>query len=87
MVLNICNFIQRTEQVPVELDISAIEEYILLYIISGLQNSSPVYDDIHPSILKVIADSYVPLLTYLINKSLLLTVSFQIHPNICRRLS
>ena len=30
MVLNICNFIQRTEQVPVELDISAIEEYILL---------------------------------------------------------
>ena len=33
MVLNICNFIQRTEQVPVELDISAIEEYILLYYI------------------------------------------------------
>ena len=30
MVLNTCNFIQRTEQVPVELDISAIEEYILL---------------------------------------------------------
>ena len=30
MVLNICNFIQRTEQVPVELNISAIEEYILL---------------------------------------------------------
>ena len=33
MVLNICNFIQRTEQVPVELDISAIEEYILFIII------------------------------------------------------
>ena len=32
MVLNICNFIQRTEQVPVELDISAIEEYILLLL-------------------------------------------------------
>ena len=31
MVLNICNFIQRTEQVPIELDISAIEDYILLY--------------------------------------------------------
>ena len=30
MVLNICNFIQRTEQVPIELDISAIEDYILL---------------------------------------------------------
>ena len=30
MVLNICNFKQRTEQVPVELDISAIEDYILL---------------------------------------------------------
>ena len=27
MVLNICNFIQRTEQVPIELDISAIEDY------------------------------------------------------------
>ena len=33
MVLNICNFIQRTEQVPVELDISAIEEYILLLLL------------------------------------------------------
>ena len=31
MVLNICNFIQRTEQVPIELDIIAIEEYILLF--------------------------------------------------------
>ena len=31
MVLNIiCNFKQRTEQVPVELDISTIEEYILV---------------------------------------------------------
>ena len=30
MVLNICNFIQRTEQVLIELDISAIEDYILL---------------------------------------------------------
>ena len=33
MVLNICNFIQRSEQVPVELDISAIEEYILLLLL------------------------------------------------------
>ena len=33
MVLNICNFIQRTEQVPVELNISAIEDYILYIII------------------------------------------------------
>ena len=30
IVLNICNFIQRTEQVLIELDISAIEDYILL---------------------------------------------------------
>ena len=34
MVLNTCNFIQRTEQVPVELDISAIEEYILLLLLT-----------------------------------------------------
>ena len=33
MVLNTCNFIQRTEQVPVELDITAIEEYILLLLL------------------------------------------------------
>ena len=33
MVLNICNFIQRTEQVPFELDISAIEDYILLLLL------------------------------------------------------
>ena len=33
MVLNICNFIQRTEQVPVELDISAIEDYILILLL------------------------------------------------------
>ena len=33
MVLNICNFIQRTEQVPIELDISAIEGYILLFLL------------------------------------------------------
>ena len=32
MVLNICNFIQRTEQVPIELDISAIEDFILLLL-------------------------------------------------------
>ena len=32
MVLNICNFKQRTEQVPVEPDISTIEEYILLLL-------------------------------------------------------
>ena len=36
MVLNICNFKQRTEQVPVELDISAIEEYIIIIIIIHL---------------------------------------------------
>ena len=33
MVLNICNFIQRTEQIPIELDISAIEDYILLLLL------------------------------------------------------
>ena len=33
MVLNICNFIQRTEQVPIELNISAIEDDILHIII------------------------------------------------------
>ena len=32
MVLNICNFILRTEQVPIELDIIAIEDYILLLL-------------------------------------------------------
>ena len=32
MVLNICNFIQRTEQVPIELDISVIEDYILFLL-------------------------------------------------------
>ena len=31
MVMNICKFIQRTEQVLIELDISAIEYYILLF--------------------------------------------------------
>ena len=36
MVLNICNFIQRTEQVPIELDISAIEDYILLLLLCSL---------------------------------------------------
>ena len=30
MFLNICNFIQRTEQDPIKLDISDIEDYILL---------------------------------------------------------
>ena len=39
MVLNICNFIQRTEQVPVELDISAIEEYILLLLLCVLAST------------------------------------------------
>ena len=38
MVLNICNFIQHTEQVPVELDISAIEEYILLLLLTDKEN-------------------------------------------------
>ena len=33
IVLNICNFIQRTEQVLIELDISAIEDYILLVLL------------------------------------------------------
>ena len=37
MVLNICNFTQRTEQVPIELDISAIEDYIL-----SLKLKSPI---------------------------------------------
>ena len=39
MVLNICNFIQRTEQVPVELDISAIEEYISLLLLLIITNN------------------------------------------------
>ena len=39
MVLNICNSIQRTEQVPVELDISAIEEYILLLFKTALNKN------------------------------------------------
>ena len=30
MVLNMCNFIQRTQQVLIELDSSAIEDYMLL---------------------------------------------------------
>ena len=42
MVLNICNFIQRTEQVPVELDISAIEEYILLLLLLLISQCSLV---------------------------------------------
>ena len=33
MVLNISNFIQRNEQVLIELDISAIEDYIIIIII------------------------------------------------------
>ena len=33
MVLNICKFIQRTEQVPIELDINAMEDYILLLLL------------------------------------------------------
>ena len=37
MVLNIYNFIQRTEQVLIELDISAIEDYLLL--LSSILNS------------------------------------------------
>ena len=36
MVLNICNVIQRTEQVLIELDISAIEDYILLLLINKI---------------------------------------------------
>ena len=41
IVLNICNFIQRTEQVPIELDISAIEDYILLFMLKALSIVGP----------------------------------------------
>ena len=40
MVLNICNFIQRTEQVPIELDISAIEYFILLLLLLYTENAN-----------------------------------------------
>ena len=33
MILNICNIIQRTEQVHIQLDISDIEDYILLLLL------------------------------------------------------
>ena len=33
MVLNIFNFIQGTKQVPIELDISAIEDYLFLLLL------------------------------------------------------
>ena len=32
MFLNTCNFRQRTEQVLIELDISAIEDYVIIMI-------------------------------------------------------
>ena len=34
MILNTCNFIKRIEQVLVELDISAIEDYVIIIIFS-----------------------------------------------------
>ena len=39
-------------------------------VISGLKNSSPGWDDIPPSILKINVDSYVSPLTHLIKKSI-----------------
>ena len=39
-------------------------------VISGLKNSSPGWDDIPPSILKINVDSYITPLTHLINKSI-----------------
>ena len=44
MFLNICNFIQRTEQVPIKLDISAIEDYILLLLLNVI-HFSPKFGD------------------------------------------
>ena len=36
MNLNTCNFIKRIEQVLAELDISAIEEYVIIIISSNI---------------------------------------------------
>ena len=33
MILNTCNFIKRIEQVLAELDISALEDYVIIIII------------------------------------------------------
>ena len=46
MVLNICNFKQRTEQVHVELDISAIEEYILLLLLN-VNRPKPIHKSVY----------------------------------------
>ena len=37
------SFIQRTEQVPIELDISAIEEYVITNIIIIIINKHPTH--------------------------------------------
>ena len=49
MVLNTCNFIQRTEQVPVELDISAIEEYniLLLLLLTSSRRLPKIVEDLN----------------------------------------
>ena len=41
MILNTCNFIKRIEQVLVELDISAIEDYVIIIIITVSLNCHP----------------------------------------------
>ena len=36
MILNTCNFIKLIEQVPAELDINAIEDYVIIIIITSV---------------------------------------------------
>ena len=43
MNLNTCNFIKRIEQVLAELDISAIEDYVIIIIISTYTCGSTLY--------------------------------------------
>ena len=60
MNLNTCNFIKRIEQVLAELDISAIEEYVIIIIIIIIV----IYDVITVDYCKCIL-LYSPLNSYL----------------------
>ena len=62
--LNYVNICQNSIFVPY------ITENEVKNVISGLKNSSPGWDDIPPSILKINVDSYITPLTHLINKSI-----------------
>ena len=77
MVLNICNFIQRTEQVPVELDISAIEEYILLLLLT-LSCAYKIYMFLTPT------DTTVnPIMCIYISYMFLTTTDTTVNPIMC----